>query len=249
MGIFVGRNVAQGDNILLVRTDDDDEDDDEDDEEEDDEDEDEDERTWFQELLIPILDKYKTIPYRGHQRFLSWLGYVWPIQVDEFHPTYKDFTYPLLSRAHYATPLGLNGANEGLYYFYYDDYDDDDHLEHYDYSIPRRRRRRIPLNIFSPGLASLVNSHPDWVNVGMGHQPEFESITWNALTRDNDDEDDDDEDDDEEEEEDEDDPLFTSFSKMAPGSGFVAYDDLTAGSELFLFYGNIWHTRYRMKSQ
>jgi hypothetical protein len=29
------------------------------------------------DILIPILDDYKTLPYRGQQKFLSWLAYVW----------------------------------------------------------------------------------------------------------------------------------------------------------------------------
>ena len=32
----------------------------------------------WNDLYIPIADKYKALPYRGQQRFPSWLGYIWP---------------------------------------------------------------------------------------------------------------------------------------------------------------------------
>ena len=32
----------------------------------------------WSDLYVPIADKYKALPYRGQQRFPSWLGYIWP---------------------------------------------------------------------------------------------------------------------------------------------------------------------------
>lgn len=176
--------------------------------------------SWFQDILIPILDNYKTIPFRGQQRFLSWLGYVWPEEVDTFHHSYLDGVYPHIPGAHYATPEGLNGADLGLYYFYLSE---------------KYHGEKIPINVFAPGIASLVNSHYEFVNVAMDSE---ESITLNAETAD-------------QEEDEMFDPLeraqTLSYSPLAPGSGFVALHDVEAGSELFIYYGDEWHDRYDEK--
>ncbi len=178
--------------------------------------------SWFQDVLIPILDEYKTIPFRGHQRFLSWLGYVWPEDTDTFHHSYQDEAYPEIPAGHYPTPEGLNGADQGLFYFYLSEKTEGD---------------KIPISVFAPGIASLVNSHFDWANVAMDSE---ESITLNAETGD--------EDDDEML-----DPFeggrLSSFSRLAPGSGFVAQVDVEAGSELFIYYGDEWHDRYEEEVQ
>jgi len=40
--------------------------------------------------FVPVLDKFKTLPYRGQQQFLSWLGYVWPAEPDFFYSASTD---------------------------------------------------------------------------------------------------------------------------------------------------------------
>jgi hypothetical protein len=57
--------------------------------------------------------------------------------------------------------------------------------------------------------------------------------------------------DDDEEEEDMNDPFedawLSSYTRLAPGVGFVAQVDVAAGSELFIDYGYVWHARYNNK--
>jgi len=177
------------------------------------------EDAWFQDLIIPIMDKYKTIPYRGHQRFLSWLGYVWAEAPDTFYHTYSDASHPYLSRGHHAIPPGLNGADHGLHYFYYEE---------------KYEGEQITLNVLAPGIASLVNSYDekeDWINVGL--LPD-EAVTLNWETGDDDDEE-------------MVDPLWTAYqsgsSRLAPGSGFFTRTDIAAGQELLIYYGDLWHAR------
>ena len=44
----------------------------------------EDDPLWS-DLYIPIADVYKTLPYRGQQRYPSWLQYVWGAKRGMFH--------------------------------------------------------------------------------------------------------------------------------------------------------------------
>jgi hypothetical protein len=174
----------------------------------------------LEDLFIPIADKYKTIPYRGQQRFLSWLGYVWPTEIDAFYPSYHDGSFPYLHRHFYLTPEGLNGADDGL--FFYADGD----------------QQEVPINALAPGMASLLNSHGDLVNV---------HLDVDSLTNDFD----------ENEEGDEDSSNNNSCSNSYEGAhysphygvSFVADDDIAAGSELFIYYGDEWHSRYENKLQ
>jgi hypothetical protein len=46
---------------------------------------DEEESPLWSDLYIPVADVFKTLPYRGQQRFPSWLGYVWPSERGAFH--------------------------------------------------------------------------------------------------------------------------------------------------------------------
>ena len=36
-------------------------------------------------MYIPVADIYKALPYRGQQRFPSWLSYVWPAEPGLFY--------------------------------------------------------------------------------------------------------------------------------------------------------------------
>jgi len=94
------------------------------------------------DAFVPIEDVYKTIPYRGQQLFLSWLGYVWPAYPDAFyHSSGKSF--PAIPDSHYKVDEGLNTATS---------------VEFFDDEEER-------ISVFAPGIASLVNSHPHQTNI------------------------------------------------------------------------------------
>ena len=44
-----------------------------------------DEESQWNDLYIPVADIYKALPYRGQQRFPSWLSYVWPAEPGLFY--------------------------------------------------------------------------------------------------------------------------------------------------------------------
>lgn len=69
----------------------------------------------FSDPIIEISDHRKTLPYRGQQRFASWLGYVWPRSTDAFYPTFYDEPFPELDPALYGVEEGLNGAQGGFF--------------------------------------------------------------------------------------------------------------------------------------
>jgi hypothetical protein len=96
------------------------------------------------DLFIPIADDYKALPYRGQQRFPSWLQYIWPKHhgalANEFHSS------PDVPHVLWDFDLGLNFA---------------DKVEFYTYTGDQKER----INAFSPGLASLANSHVWFSNI------------------------------------------------------------------------------------
>lgn len=95
------------------------------------------------DYIIPVLDKFKTLPYRGQQQFLSWLGYVWPSEPDFFYRATQD-SFPTIPQAMYKVDPGLNGAT----------------------SLKFRDDDKNRVSAFAPGIASLVNSGgPDLVNI------------------------------------------------------------------------------------
>jgi hypothetical protein len=96
------------------------------------------------DLFIPIADDYKALPFRGQQRFPSWLQYIWPKYIgsvsDLDEPSAEAF--PNVPHMLWDFDTGLNFA-DGVE-FYVDDVDG-------------QQTERI--NAFVPGLASLANSH------------------------------------------------------------------------------------------
>jgi len=73
------------------------------------------------DLFIPIADDYKALPYRGQQRFPSWLQYIWPKSPGAL----SDLTttaFPDVPHELWDFDLGLNFA-DGIQFFA-DDFDD-----------------------------------------------------------------------------------------------------------------------------
>ena len=103
-------------------------------------------------MVIPIADEYKSHPYRGQERFPSYLAYVWGerpglFSGDDFERTSH---FPRVPRELWDVDLGLNDA-DGLKF-----YMDDDHRGGDDGRISG----------LSPGLASLANhGHEGVANV------------------------------------------------------------------------------------
>ncbi|KAL3760192.1 hypothetical protein ACHAWU_001702 [Discostella pseudostelligera] len=106
------------------------------------------------DLYVPIADSYKALPYRGQQRFPSWLQYIWP----EEPGAMSDFDtkpFPYIPQHMWDFDQGLDSA-DGLDFFL-DDYIDEASLEW--------RTPEIQVNAFVPGLASLVNHHSRFSNM------------------------------------------------------------------------------------
>jgi SET domain len=95
-----------------------------------------------QELFVIIADKFKTLPYRGQHRFLSWLGYVYPEEPDAFwHSSMEAF--PSIHPSHYKIDEGLSLV-EGM---------------------PFVNAFGDPVNAFVPGIAAMANSHQEHANI------------------------------------------------------------------------------------
>jgi hypothetical protein len=103
------------------------------------------------DIFIPIADDYKSLPYRGQQRFPSWLSYVWPRHIGAL----SDLTttaFPVVPEELWDIDLGFNYA-DGLEF-------------HSDDTVDQRKRR---VNAFVPGLASLANSDGRLYNMERSH--------------------------------------------------------------------------------
>ena len=106
------------------------------------------------DLYVPIADTLKALPYRGQQRFPSWLQYIWPEEPGAMSElTTKPF--PFVPQHMWDFDQGLDSA-DGLDFFL-DDYIDDVSLEW--------RTPNVQVNAFVPGLASLVNHHSRFSNM------------------------------------------------------------------------------------
>ena len=101
------------------------------------------------DVFIPIADDYKALPYRGQQRFPSWLQYVWPRSTGAL----SDFTttaFPVVPQELWDFDLGFNYA-DGIKFFA------DDMTDKLSKMKPiRHPKERV--NAFVPGLSSLANS-------------------------------------------------------------------------------------------
>jgi hypothetical protein len=77
-----------------------------------------------EELILPIHDVYKNYPYRGQERFKSWLRYVWPAYEYPFHVS-NYHAFPKIPRR-INVDEGLSAAIDGLQFVAYVDDDDED---------------------------------------------------------------------------------------------------------------------------
>jgi hypothetical protein len=94
------------------------------------------------DLVIPVIDTYKNLPYRSQQQFASWLAYVWPAEPDAFYPATRA-SFPTIPSYMYKVDTGLNAAT----------------------SLKFRNSNHERIHAFAPGIASLVNSSPEFVNI------------------------------------------------------------------------------------
>jgi len=210
LGVYAGRDVARGDPLLAFLDDDDDDNSD---------------------LVVPVVDHRKTLPYRGQRHFASWLGYVWPREADAFYHTYHDTTQPSVPAAFYGVDEGLSGADAGVRFYEseseesVDDIDAAIDRDHKDGGnvVKRRKRRRRRVSAFAPGVASLANSHPDWRNIRQERAATSDDAGGDTGGD-------------------------TGGGVHSSSSRFVASRPIRAGSELFLDYGTRWHARYAYKA-
>ena len=152
----------------------------------------------YADLYVPIQDRFKTLPYKGQQHFLSWLSYIWPERINAFWHTYNDEVFPEIPMARYGFDEGLNAAST----FQFTDGTD-------------------IVSAFSPGIASLVNSHPFFANLQKNDESERVDVT--ALNH-----------------------QQQAFSPYH-GVSFETTDFLPAGTELLINYGAEWHERNHEK--
>ncbi|KAG7340641.1 SET methyltransferase domain containing protein [Nitzschia inconspicua] len=178
------------------------------------------------DLILPIMDSYKTYPYRGNQRFLPWLAYVWPSKSGEFYGSTKR-AFPEIEAGQFKVDEGLSNAGD-LIRFY-------DMTEYGKPKLPR-------INAITPGLALQMNSHEEWDNVFFeydhekGHSYGQVFMVEDQLGIDYHDDD---------EEDDESGFNGNHFSHERRSwyshKGLGALRDIEAGSELFLHYGDKYH--------
>ena len=122
----------------------------------DDDDEDDDDDTdapLWTDLFVPISDLYKALPYRGQQRFPSWLQYIWPEEPGALSDLDGNKPFPDVPLELFDFDTGLNYAT-GLK-FYMDDLNDQI------YALLPDFRPRQRVSAFVPGIASLAN-HAGW---------------------------------------------------------------------------------------
>ena len=96
-----------------------------------------------QDAVVAIQDHFKTFPYRGEQRFLSWLRYIWPKHVDALYPTYQESPATPKIPLSFFMDSGLSSAR-GLQFY-------------------NAHGERV--NAFAPGMASLINSNSSLANL------------------------------------------------------------------------------------
>jgi len=96
-----------------------------------------------QDAVVAIEDHFKTFPYRGQQRFLSWLRYIWPKDVDALYPTYRASPATPKIPLSFYMDSGLSSAR-GLQFY-------------------NAHGERV--NAFAPGMASLINSNSSLANL------------------------------------------------------------------------------------
>lgn len=107
--------------------------------------------------VLPILDKYKALPYRGQQRFPSYLAYMWTEHkgaLAEFSLDEADgprSAFPTVPSELWDVNIGLDGA-DGME-FYKSDAASGNNLD------PR------VINAFVPGFATLANHHEELNNI------------------------------------------------------------------------------------
>lgn len=114
------------------------------------EEEEEEEDARWTDLFIPIADEYKALPFRGQERFPSWLQYIWPKYIGAMSDLDEsnDLAFPNVPHVLWDFDTGLNYA-DGVE-FYVDD-------------VHGQQKERT--NAFVPGIASLSNSHKGLHNI------------------------------------------------------------------------------------
>jgi SET domain len=180
------------------------------------------------DLILPIMDTYKTYPWRGNQKFLPWLAYVWPGAAEEFYHADKA-AFPHIPTGMYQVDEGLTHASD-LIRFY------DSHLPSpFNHNgDPHQKSDYQRMSAITPGLALQMNSHEEWDNVyfvydknSFGHV----AMSEDDLGIDYDDD------------VNEQGSIFLQEERRTWYShqGLKTQHALKAGSELFLYYGEGYH--------
>lgn len=99
----------------------------------------------YKDVLVPVQDHYKALPFRGQQKFLSWLQYIWPKYPEAFRHQ-SNAAFPVLPVSKFP-PDGLSGIGV------------EDGLSFHDATTD------APLSMFVPGIGSLTNSHETLENI------------------------------------------------------------------------------------
>lgn len=175
----------------------------------------------FSDPFVEIADHYKTLPYRGQQWFLSWLGYVWPREENAFYESWYDGCSPEIDDDRfYGVEEGLNGAEGGFFTVL-------ETVQPHAGEYSELHRREI--SAFAPGLSSLVNSVGD-SNEGMANIAKNSASEWHTRVGI---------------------PVNSHADNSANtphhGVTYQATDNIDAGSELLMDYGGSWWSRWGAK--
>ncbi|KAL3919282.1 MAG: hypothetical protein SGILL_003832, partial [Bacillariaceae sp.] len=191
----------------------------------------------FEDIIIPILDSYKTFPFRGAQRFLPWLAYVWPSETGRFFKS-ETKMFPQMEPGQFKVDEGLSNAGDFIKWFF------PDNEEEQEYHVPGGPKYLYRMNALTPGLALQVNSHDKYHNVFLSYKQHMR-VGYADVIQDDLDMDDTVENDLEEE----DDPFLQSTPRSYfHHGGLQAHHDIPPGSELFMFYGKDFHAALDAKS-
>ncbi|KAL3925864.1 MAG: hypothetical protein SGILL_000113 [Bacillariaceae sp.] len=178
-----------------------------------------------EDVIIPIMDTYKTFPFRGAQRFLPWLAYVWPEETGAF---YKSVTkaFPIMEEGQFKVDEGLSSAGDTIKFFFPPNDPE-----------PGKPRILHRMNAVTPGLALQVNSHDEWDNVYLAYDESREFGYVSVVEDDLGVDDIPDEHFDQNGDFADDDLLQSTPRSYYHHRGLEAKTNIPAGSELFMWYG------------
>mmetsp|Transcript_5388 Transcript_5388/g.9648 ORF Transcript_5388/g.9648 Transcript_5388/m.9648 type:complete len:365 (-) Transcript_5388:445-1539(-) len=143
------------------------------------------------DLFVPVADQYKALPYRGQQRFPSWLQYIWQSSPGALSDLTTNSPYPVVPSEIWDFDDGLNSA-DGVKFYFNDLVDllfqslpdlppEKGDLIDIVYGIMPGFQQVHRVSAFVPGLASLANGHESLANIDRVYFTPRRGIEWIAT--------------------------------------------------------------------